>query len=352
MPMPKRRGTLPVGPNLAPERSRGALLGLAVGDAFGTTIEGRRTFAPQFPELALGPHVDIRGLGPHELKAGQVTDDTQMATCLAASLTELTVFNPEDVRKRYVKWLDSAFTVDPYVKEVLTTSPGHQASRMVWHQSGRRAHNNASLARTAPLAVFYAKNEDERLRVSLEECALTHFDPRCQLACAAFNHALAAAINARGVVKPEDVMLEAESAIALGSSRLARSFPELVQEIHLAADNLRADLLMARKPDPQLYGPELHLHTRPDDVRVPFRLALWEMLHARSFEEGMLDVVNRGGDSDTNGAIAGGLLGALYGEDAIPERWRERVLGSLANVPGPLRDRYHPNQLMTLIGAS
>jgi ADP-ribosylglycohydrolase len=90
----------------------------------------------------------------------------------------------------------------------------------------------------------------------------------------------------------------------------------------------------------------VHLHRTPGFVRVAFRLAFWELLHAPGFEEGVVDAVNRGGDADTNGAVTGALLGAFHGESAIPPSWRERVLAAVPREQGPLRDLYHPRSLL------
>ena len=347
MPLPLRKlGAAP--PSNFPQRAKGCLLGLSVGDAFGTTVKGRRLIAPMFPTLVDGVHTEMKGRGPHDVRPGQVTANGQMAAALALSLRELGRFDAEDVRKRYLQWLPHAIGPPLCLQEVLGMVPAHQASRIYWVQSSRRAASNASLVRTAPIAVLYAKSDDERLTASFEDSALTHFDPRCQLACAAFNYALAASFQARQP-KPMDVMLAAETGIAIGSARLARLMPEVVRDTQDASEMLRRDLEAAQRPDPLLFGPELHMHQQEDYVRVAFRLAFWELLHAPSFEAGVLDTVNRGGDSDTNGAVTGALLGAFYGADAIPARWSVPVLEALGMSRGPLKDLYHPTQMLLLV---
>jgi hypothetical protein len=107
---------------------------------------------------------------------------------------------------------------------------------------------------------------------------------------------------------------------------------------------------MAQERDPMLYGPELHLWNHAGQVRTALRLALWEFFHAPTFEAGLLDVVNRGGDADVNAAITGALLGALYGVGAIPERWSTPVLELPGGLwaSGPLWENYHPSLLMPL----
>jgi len=100
-----------------------------------------------------------------------------------------------------------------------------------------------------------------------------------------------------------------------------------------------------------LYGPELHLHRPQHAVRVAFRLAFWELLHAPSAEAALLDVVHRGGDTEAHAAITGALVGAFHGEQALPEEWRKQVLEALATVKGPLWDIYHPRHLLALTQA-
>jgi ADP-ribosylglycohydrolase len=91
------------------------------------------------------------------------------------------------------------------------------------------------------------------------------------------------------------------------------------------------------------HGDVLNLLTQAGFVRVAFRLAFWELGHASSFQAGLIDVVNRGGDADTNGAIAGALLGAHHGEEEIPADWRALVLSAKG-----LRPEYHPQVLLQM----
>lgn len=334
--------------------ARGALLGLAVGDALGTTLEFAVTDAPAFPALAAGPHREMAGGGPFRVEAGQVTDDTHMAACLAASLSERGAFDARDVAARYVAWTRAAFDIGHQTAYALArvaagVSP-LDAGHACWAEapSHRRPAGNGSLMRTAPIGVFFRSDARERRRASLADSAITHFDPRCQLACAALNGAIAAAVlgwaaDARGLASSaRHELVEAERLLLAGDR-----VPPLV--LRTARADLERDLDAAARPDPELHGPELHLVGMQGFVRVAFRLAFWEAHHAPSFEEALVDVVNRGGDADTNGAITGALLGAFHGEDRIPARWREAVLGALAGRTGPLAERYHPRQLLALV---
>jgi len=350
MSPPPRRPQPP--PDLRASRARGALLGLAVGDALGATNEFKRLQAPDFPALVDGPLVDMVGGGPHRVQPGQVTDDTQMAACLAASLLTVQAFSPEDVAKRYRAWQPHAFDIGnqtAQVLELMASRGWERAARELWLQSGQKPAGNGSLMRTAPIGVYFANAADDRVRASLEDSALTHFDPRCQLACAAFNGAIAHAVTATGVLKTEALVSAAERATSLGAATLAKREPTVVAEIQDAARCVREDLAFAKKADPQLYGPDLRFFDQQGFVRIAFRLAFWELLHAPSFEAALLDVVNRGADSDTNGAITGALLGAFHGDEQIPGRWRGPVVAALEGKRTPLADAYHPRQLLRLV---
>ncbi len=321
------------------ERARGALLGLAVGDAFGTTNEFKHLDAPPFPELATGPLRAILGGGPFGVAPGQVTDDTQMACCLFASIQDLRQFDAADASRRYLDWRRKAFDVGNQTRRALNAlelgvSPD-RSGRQVWEAAGdRKPAANGSLMRTAPIGVLLGSDIASRRAASLADSAITHFDPRCEIACAAFNAAIAAAIF--GEANAEQMRQVARAEIdELASWDLGLD----PASTHAAARDLREDIDMAGRGDPDLYGTLDLVGAAAGFVRVAFRLAFWELLHAPSFEAALIDVVNRGGDADTNGAIAGALCGAMVGEGGIPAEWRRAVLDAPA-LAGDLR--YHP----------
>lgn len=338
------------------DRARGALLGLAVGDALGTTLEFKDLKAPPFPRLAAGPHREVIGGGPFHVVPGQVTDDTQMATCLATSLRERHGFDAVDVTQRYLAWRPHAFDIggltSSSLQQARKTAVPMEAGKAVWLASGRRTAGNGSLMRTAPIGVALADDERARRQASLDDSAITHFDPRCQLACAALNGAIAHCLRSTNAVEVSGVAGAVAEELRLATTALVQLHSEYAQDIEAAQRALADDVAHAQKDDPLLYGPELHLFNSQGFVRVAFRLALWELIHTPTFEDALVDVVNRGGDADTNGAIAGALLGAFHGEAAIPPRWRQTTLDALSDKPGPFRDTYHPNQLLALVDAA
>ena len=317
------------------DKRLGTLIGLAVGDALGTTLEFTNPPLRAFDPPLAGPHRAIVGGGPFGLAPGEVTDDTQMATCLYSSIRGLGRFDVGDVARRYLRWMATAFDIGNQTSASLRSiSAGVsplEAGRDVWLQSGKRAAGNGSLMRTAPIAVLL-RDGALRRSASLADSAITHHDPRCRLACAMFNAAVAAlSAGCSPAQAAEAALSEASvSRVSLESSDATEA-----DQIQEAEEQLTEDLSLAAELDPMLYG-RVHLLKNAGFVRVAFRLAFWELEHAPSFEEGLVDVVNRGGDADTNGAIAGALLGAHFGFERIPGTWRDAVLQA------SVQNGYHP----------
>jgi ADP-ribosylglycohydrolase len=339
-----------------PDRGRGVLLGLSVGDALGTTLEFTSPSATPLPRLVGGPHRTMVGRGPFSVSPGQVTDDTQMACCLAASLMTHGRLDVEDAAARYLGWRLYAFDIGKQTSAALSQLalgvPADVAGQEIWLEGRRRPAGNGSLMRTAPIGLFFADRPDERRKASLDDAVITHFDPRCQLACASFNTAIAEGVT--GAADPYRMTELAGAEIRASARLLLERHREESQAIRAAEKELLHDLDSAAASDPHLYGPDIHLLHHAGFVRVAYRLAFWHLLHTRSFEDALIDTVNRGGDADTNGAITGALLGAVYGESGIPAAWRQVVLDALGDDrgAGPLATAYHPHLLLRMVQAA
>ncbi len=330
-------------------RQKGALLGLAVGEAMGICNEMRNLPAAQFPELNEGPLQEPRGGGRLELLPGQVTWGSELAQVLSGTLRNLRRYDVFETGKAYARWLAHAIDVPDAIKAALEAildgrSPEY-SGRKVWLEGYQKVRDNAPLARTVPIGVFFHSKREERIAASFDDTAVTHFDPLCQLACATFNGIIAAAIcTPEERLDPAALLKVAEAELSLAAATLGRKESDWVSQTKDAADWLREDLLRAQDDDPELYGPDLHLFFPwPTSIRVTYRLAFWELFHAPSLEAALIDVANRGGDSDTNAAVTGALFGAIFGEGAVPELWAERVL----EVRG---GAHHPRNLVTLAG--
>jgi ADP-ribosylglycohydrolase len=336
------------------DRARGVLWGQAIGDAVGTTQEFLQPAdrAP-FPALNAKPQDDIWGGGPFALEPGQVTDDTHMAICLAESLAERRGFDADDVGRRYVEWSRVTFDIGSTTRGALGMIErgvrARDAGFAFWEDTNRDAAANGSLMRASPIPVLFAEDPGERRRAALDDSAITHADPRCRLACAAFGAAIAHALVSSAAT-PESMRRAALDELPLAAGEVEPRTPRAL--VDQAVELLREDLELAARPDPGLYEPQVHVHRMAGYVRVSFRLAFWELLHAPTLEAAVLDCSNRGGDADTNAAIAGALFGALAGERAIREDWRRKVSEACRDPKWsatPWGDRYHPRRLFRVL---
>lgn len=285
------------------ERFRGCLLGLACGDAVGTSVE----FLP--PGL-FDPVVDMLGGGPFRLAAGQWTDDTSMALCLAESLLERRGIDPVDQLQRYVRWWQHGHwsstgecfdignaTREALAKFVLTGQPCCGST------DPRRA-GNGSIMRLAAVPMFFAREPARAISAAAESSRTTHAAPNAIHACRYLGGLIVGAL--RGAAKDE--LLSPNYAPPGVSWQDEPLSPEIAE---VAAGSFRS-----RQP-PQIKGSGYVVRS--------LEAALWALHRAKTFEEGCLLAVNLGDDADTTAAVYGQLAGALWGEGGIPEHWLSRL---------------------------
>jgi ADP-ribosylglycohydrolase len=299
------------------ERYRGCLLGLATGDALGTTLEFQ---APGSFE----PIDDMIGGGPFELKPGQWTDDTSMALCLAESLIECLGFDPADQMERYSRWfrrghLSSAgwcfdiggttcsallrFISDgkPYAGPTEPTTAG-----------------NGSIMRLAPVPLFFAGSPEEAVARAADSSRTTHGAVEAVDGCRYLAALLVGAVN--GASK-EELLADVYTPVP-GLWDAAPLSPRIAE---IAAGSFR------RRDPPEIRGTGY--------VVQSLEAALWAFDRSADFRDGALLAVNLGDDADTTGAVYGQLAGAFYGEAEIPTPWRERL--ALREVIESFADRLY-----------
>ena len=276
------------------DRFRGALLGLAVGEALGAPAEFLT--ADQIVER-YGVIAEMIGGGCHDVAPGQATDATDMALRLAESLAERGDHDPEDVMRRYGGWFDSqprdvSLTVRAVMLSYRAGTPWDLASRRAWDILGHPVAANGSLMRCAPLALLFYGDAARRQAASLDESMLTHFEPLAGWACVALNDLVAAAFR--------DELRERLPVVAAGLDDEDRRISAALREAEVAEPEEAQNSAF---------------------VVDSLRTSLWAVLRTATFEEAVCLVVNLGDDADTVGAVTGALAGALYGEAGIPARW-------------------------------
>lgn len=285
------------------ERYRGALLGLAAGDALGTTLEFQSPGSFQ-------PIQDIVGGGPFRLKAGEWTDDTSMALCLAESLIECSGFDSADQMARYLRWFRDGhlsstgrcFDIGNTTRTALDRFA--RTGEPYAGPTDPHAAGNGSLMRLAPVPLFFAVRPEQAIEKSGESSRTTHGAPNAIDACRYYGALIVGAIQ--GVSKDE-----------LLSERYAPV--EDYWERHPLApeiDKIACGSFKKRTP-PTIRGTGYVVNS--------LEAALWAFHSSSSFREGCLLAVNLGDDADTTGAVYGQLAGAFYGDGAIPPEWRQCI---------------------------
>ena len=281
-------------------RIKGCLYGVAIGDCLGAPVE----FMTADDIRKCGMVTDIMDNQRLQVPAGFGTDDTAMTLAVAEGLIDAeNSENPiECVGQKFVEW----FNGDPIGLGGICGHAIAYASRggrilkptqEEWFTGAALAHRklagrsagNGSLMRTAPIALL--ANAESIKYLAYGVSSMTHYDLKTGDACYYYCKIVAKLIQ--------------------GKSLYAVMRNELTGTLYEGAEQMQ--------PDPSGY------------VVDSFRTAIWGALNTDSFEEALEAVVNEGGDADTTGAICGGLVGAAYGFNAIPDRWVNALQKPLTN---------------------
>jgi ADP-ribosylglycohydrolase len=309
-------------------RAQGCLLGQFTGDALGGLVE--------FESAALIRQKHPSGVrlledgGPWNTLGGQPTDDSEMALALARSTVNLGAYEPEAAGCAYAWWYQShPFDIGNATRAAVSAAAravraGQSAAEASRNAARRDTQPNGALMRVSPLGILGGGAEEGKAGVwARQDAMLTHPNPVCQHANVVYAQALAFAIrtgsNAEQVYR-----------FALELANQAES-PQAVTEVLIKA---------ASKP-PDDYSSHMGW------VLIALQNAFWQLLHAKNLEEGIVETVMSGGDTDTNAAIAGALLGAVHGRSAIPLQWLDQVLScrpilALSGVKQPRPEAFWP----------
>jgi len=272
------------------KRAVGCLLGQLAGDALGSLVEFE---SPQAIEQMYPDGVrDLADGGTWNTVAGQPTDDSELALMLARTLVKCGTYDSAKTQKAYLFWLNS----DPFDCGT-TTFQGLQG------HPNSKSQSNGALMRISPLGIFGAHRPSHQIAEwARQDALLTHPHPICQQSNALFAVALAHAI------------------------RTGCKAPALYRQIKKWAKQMKIKRSLLRVIDAAVSSPPSDYVYHEGYVLIAFQNALWQLLHASGPEDGITNTVKRGGDTDTNAAICGALLGAVYGQDAIPTRWVDKLL--------------------------
>jgi ADP-ribosyl-[dinitrogen reductase] hydrolase len=297
------------------EFAKGTLLGLACGDALGTTLEFRRrdTFAR---------HTEMTGGGAFGVQPGEWTDDTSMALCLAESIVECEGFDPKDQLERYLRWMNEGYlschgncidigcTTRNALQRFEQTLVSYAGTDNPF-ESG-----NGGIMRLAP-AIFAGTDRATALEHAIDSSRTTHASADCLDAAellGAILWDLREGADLKAVL--ENLPDTRERGVKIG--RIKHGLFRQYSRDQISSTGYVIDTLEA---------------------------ALWSCYHSDEFETAIITAVNLGDDADTVGAVTGQIAGAAWGVSAIPDRWLntlswrariELLAANLANVQGAM----------------
>lgn len=256
------------------DQATGILLGLAVGDAVGTTVEFKQRGT--FPEVQ-----DMVGGGPFGLEVGQWTDDTSMALCLGDSLIARAGWSAEDCMNRFVNWRDYGYnsctgtcfdigiTTSLALDRYLSTGDPYAGS------TDPKSSGNGGIMRLAP-AVIAAGSQMAARRLSVDQSRTTHASDEC---------------------------LE---------------YVSLFCDLLWTADTTAVE----KAPSADTVSDEI---SSSGYVVHTFEAAVWSVRSTETFRDAILKAANLGDDADTVAAVTGQIAGRIYGASGIPKPWLDKL---------------------------
>ena len=311
------------------DRAIGAMNGIAVGNLLGVTIEGwsRDRILAAYPE----------GLPNIEARPGYPDDDDLAQSIIVAKAAHQGALQTEDLGRRLWDWSEiNGLGIGVLTQHVLALYGGddprvpardeppeaaraprgipiEDAAKEAW--AGYRAGNGA-LMRCAPIAILWRWDSGRLVHESIVSAVPTHWDNRCGWSCAIVNLAIAEALRGNTLSTDELIERAREGVAAYPGLRRYGYEPEPPASVIEALEQASS---MASIDDLTLDGADMGY------TLLAMQAALVAYWRAESFESGLRQVVEAGGDTDTNGAIVGAVLGARFGNEAIPPRWLTRV---------------------------
>ena len=285
------------------------LFGVAIGDALGVPVEfkSRQTIAHM-------PVTDMTGFGTYNLPAGTFSDDSSLAFCLAEALTQ--EFNLQKIGNNFVSWLDNNYWTSRGNVFDVGIATGQAISRLQEGCNPELAggtdildNGNGSLMRILPLLVYIKDKElSDRYQITKQVSSITHGHIRSVIACFYYLEFARQIVN--GVDKFQGYKnLQTEISDHLNSLSINAN------EIKLFDRLLKGNIY--ELTDKEIFSSGYVLHT--------LEASIWCLLTTDNYKTATLKAVNLGEDTDTTGAVTGGLAGLLYGFDTIPKSWLQQI---------------------------
>jgi len=290
------------------DRVIGGLVGVCVGDALGVPVE----FVSR-DKLRLNPIKDMVGYGTHNQPPGTWSDDSSLTLCLAESLCK--GFDIHDIANKFIKWLYEGYWT-PYgetfdIGNTTYIAISRLKSGVNPLDAGPKdefSNGNGSLMRILPLSFYLEKmKKEEQFEITHKVSRITHGHLRSQMACGIY---IQIAINLLKEDPPEIAYKKAKE-ISLDYYSREPYVYELKHFDRILKSDIRKLSINSIKSTGYVID--------------TLEASLWSFLNSKTFKDAVLTAVNLGGDTDTIGAVTGGLAGIYYGYSAIPKDWVKKI---------------------------
>ncbi|QIK59901.1 ADP-ribosylglycohydrolase family protein [Dysgonomonas sp. HDW5A] len=290
-------------------RIRGLIFGQAIGDGLGLASEfmTRNEVLHFYPNGIKGYDDIIQDKHRSRWQKGAWTDDTDQMLCILNSLLEKKSIDLKNIAQRFVEWKKSnGMGIGRHTNNIL--SVGNYAdepikvAQLIWNMSGMKSAPNGAIMRTSIVGCWNYSNW-EQVRINTENiCKLTHYDPRCVGSCVIISYIVSQTIQDKTILKSDILNIGDQY-----DSRIA-------EYIELS------------------YQSDVNLLKLDEESKIGYTLktlsaALWAYNYAPDFHLGLRLIIEQGGDADTNGAVAGALLGLKFGYIDIPKNLKEKLIG-------------------------
>ena len=291
------------------------IFGVVTGDALGCPVQFESR-----GEVAEHPVTGMRGNGTFNLPAGSWTDDSSLTLALLSSIADTGIMNLKHIMNNFVEWLErGAFTPYGYAYDI---GFGTEAAIIAYERSGdpltcggrsEENNGNGSLMRIMPACLYCcqrAMEVGEAIKAIHAVGSLTHAHLRANIACGLYYFMVREVLNEKSSLT-ERLQKGLDRGFAYYETTLADQAELKYYE------RLRDLKQFALTPADEIRSGGYVVET--------IEAVVWTLVTTASFEEALLKVVNLGKDTDTTGAIAGGLAALYYGYDAIPKAWIEAI---------------------------
>lgn len=283
---------------------KGVFYGQAIGDALGLGTEflSKRDVSIHYPNRLTDYSQIIQDTHRRRWKIGDWTDDTDQFLCICDSIIRANRVDEVVFAEELHKWFsDAPMGIGQTVYKVVSlpefTVYPHQGSEMVWRLSKQRNAANGAIMRTSILGTYEFWDVDKVAENTEKIAKVTHWDPRCVGSCVVITRLIATLLS-------ESKRMTAEQLGQIADQYDGRITPFIENACSLPIEDVHLD-------DADSMGYTLKAMSA----------GLWAFFHAENFEHGLLEVIHEGGDADTNGAVAGSILGAKFGYHSIPQKY-------------------------------